>query len=274
MNPIVAAFGEHDHGDAALRWAATAATLAGAPLHVVSVFEPTYAEIAPEHLQELLARRQNDVSRVLDEVGFTGAQTSVLSSSEPIEAIGNFLRDHAASMVVIGANGTGDPGGLGSGHAGRYMLHHSPVPVAIVRPDFRPLENGHIVVGVDGSTANSVALERAEALTKSVHGDVHAVFAYDPMDDTFTHPEGWHRHSDEVRREVDKVNGVDVKLYMAAGHPAHVLMEHAQRERAAAIVVGTRGRGGFEGLSIGRVPSQLADHATCPVIVVPHSRID
>lgn len=271
MNPIVAAFEDHEHADAALRWAADAARLSGAPLHVVSVFEPTYAEIAPSHLDELLGRRHHDVNRVLDEVGFTGAETSVLSNSDPIAAIGSYLRDHAASMVVIGAHGSGEPGGLGAGHAGRYMLHHSPVPVAIIRPDFRPLEHGHIVVGVDGSTANSAALERAEGFAKSVQGDVHAVFAYDPIDDTFSHPEGWHRHSDEVRREVEKVTGVDVKLYMAAGHPAHVLMDHAQRERAAAIVVGTRGHGGFDGLRIGRVPSQLAEHATCPVIVVPHA---
>lgn len=270
MNPIVVAFGTHEHADAALRWGAGAARLTGAPLHVVNVFEPSYAEVAPEHLEELVAHRHNNVERVLDEVGFAGAESSVVFGSEPIVTIAEFLREHAASMVVIGAHGSGQPGGLSSGHTGHYMLHHSPVPVVVVRPGFPPLEHGHVVVGVDGSTANSVAVDQAQQLCTASHGDIHAVFAYDPMDDTFGHPDGWHRHSDEVRREVSKVTDAEIKLFMAAGHPAHVLLEHAQRENAAAIIVGTRGRGGFLGLRIGRVPTQLVDHATCPVIVVPH----
>ena len=99
-----------------------------------------------------------------------------------------------------------------------------------------------------------------------------AVFVYDPIDDTFTHPQGWHRHSDEVRSEVEKVASVPVELIMEAGHPTEVLMNVSKRERAAAIVVGARGRGGFLGLHTGRVATQLIDHSAAPVVVLPDGR--
>jgi nucleotide-binding universal stress UspA family protein len=140
----------------------------------------------------------------------------------------------------------------------------------MIHPEYEPLVNGIVVVGVDGSGYNAAALEWAESFTEAIKGTLHAVFAYDAMDDTFTRDEGWHVHSDDVRREVGKVASVPVHLSMEPGHPADVLIQHALRERAAAVITGTRGHGGFEGLVLGRVPSQLIAHCTTPLIVVPH----
>ncbi len=270
VKPILAAFDDHEHADDALRWAAELARLEGTPLHVVNVFEPTYSEISPDWMEELLERRREKVNGVLAEIDAADAEVVVLHGSDPMSEIAAYVETHDAQMVVIGAHSAGGPGGLGASGPAHHLVQHSRIPVAVVRPDYRPLDGGIIAIGVDGSTANSVALERGEAWAKAVGGTVHAVFAYDPMDDTFGRDDGWHRHSDEVRSEVAKVTSVDAKLYMAAGHPADVLIEHAQRERAAAIVLGTRGHGGFAGLRVGRVPVQAIAHATCPVIVVPH----
>jgi len=49
-----------------------------------------------------------------------------------------------------------------------------------------------------------------------------------------------------------------------------VLLEAARD--ADMLVVGTRGRGGFAGLVLGSVSHRCAQHAPCPVVVVPSPR--
>lgn len=65
-------------------------------------------------------------------------------------------------------------------------------------------------------------------------------------------------------------SGVRIEQQVAEGSPAHVLIDAATG--ADLLVVGSRGRGGFEGLLLGSVSSQCAHHAPCPVVIVPPPR--
>lgn len=51
------------------------------------------------------------------------------------------------------------------------------------------------------------------------------------------------------------------------GHPVEELAGAA--EHALAVVVGRRGRGGYEGMRLGSVVHGLLHRAHCPVITVP-----
>jgi len=62
------------------------------------------------------------------------------------------------------------------------------------------------------------------------------------------------------------VEGARVGRRVIEGLPAMVLVE-ASRE-ASALVVGSRGHGGFAGLLLGSVSSACAEHAHCPVVVL------
>jgi nucleotide-binding universal stress UspA family protein len=53
-------------------------------------------------------------------------------------------------------------------------------------------------------------------------------------------------------------------------HPADALVELASD--ADLLVVGSRGRGGFQELMLGSVSHASVMHATCPVVVVPSRR--
>jgi len=53
------------------------------------------------------------------------------------------------------------------------------------------------------------------------------------------------------------------------GAPAPTINRHLDRTGADAVVVGSRGLGGFEGLLLGSVSRQLLEHASCTIVVVP-----
>ena len=62
--------------------------------------------------------------------------------------------------------------------------------------------------------------------------------------------------------------GVEIETVAVEGHPADMLL--AQAVGADLLVVGTRGHGGFASLLLGSISHQVAQHAPCPVAIVPH----
>jgi len=63
-----------------------------------------------------------------------------------------------------------------------------------------------------------------------------------------------------------------VELKPVDGDPVDVLLKLAAEVEANLIVVGSRGNGGFAGLSVGSVAAETAAHASCPVVVIPAAR--
>jgi nucleotide-binding universal stress UspA family protein len=137
-----------------------------------------------------------------------------------------------------------------------------------------------IIVGVDGSGHSQRALEWAmkEAALRhapltvlTVHETIRGWFggaARFPEDAELTE-----KAQVAAQAEVDKVlaglgesrpqsvtvkavNGFPVEELINAGHDADM------------IVLGSRGVGGFTELMMGSVSSQVAHHATCPVLIV------
>jgi nucleotide-binding universal stress UspA family protein len=59
---------------------------------------------------------------------------------------------------------------------------------------------------------------------------------------------------------------VDVTELVVEKAPVPALLDEASTDDL--LVVGSRGRGGFSGLLLGSVSQQVAQHATCPVVIV------
>jgi nucleotide-binding universal stress UspA family protein len=88
-----------------------------------------------------------------------------------------------------------------------------------------------------------------------------------PVDDFIKQAEAVRDHAVKLAKEVGaaKVSG-RIERGMAAEH----LIKASKS--ADEVVVGTRGHGGFVGLLLGSVAQQVATHAECPVVIVPHKK--
>jgi nucleotide-binding universal stress UspA family protein len=64
----------------------------------------------------------------------------------------------------------------------------------------------------------------------------------------------------------DEGTGATASVHVVHAPPAKALL--VASETADLLVVGTRGRGGFERLILGSVADQCIRHATCSVLVV------
>jgi nucleotide-binding universal stress UspA family protein len=138
-----------------------------------------------------------------------------------------------------------------------------------------------IVVGVDGSEGGAAALEYAagEAAFRGARLRIVSVWqipatAYGgefgpPLDPTIWEAFRDHaeRLGDQARETVQRLQpSVEADVVSLQGHAADLLLE--QSADAALIVVGRRGLGGFRSLLLGSVSQQVAQHATCPVVIV------
>lgn len=133
-----------------------------------------------------------------------------------------------------------------------------------------------IVVGVDGSEESKQALRWAERLSAALGGArIDAVMVWE-----FVSTYGWSSLSpavpppaeleDQLEKIVTEAFGVDrpsdMRLRVVEGGAAASLI--AVSKGAQMLVVGSRGHGGFAGLLIGSVSAKVAEHASCPVLVV------
>jgi nucleotide-binding universal stress UspA family protein len=140
-----------------------------------------------------------------------------------------------------------------------------------------------IIVGTDGSDNSLAAVRWAlhEATLRNTSVDLIHVWNYTPIIDPMgmgppvmldPHEEEntARRVLTEVVRKVDADRGTaKINEVVTQGPPAQTLLSAAKG--AELVVVGRRGHGGFLGLLLGSVATQVVNHAPCPVVVVGSS---
>jgi len=138
-----------------------------------------------------------------------------------------------------------------------------------------------IVVGVDGSGHSRKALERAAA-EAAAHGvPLTVLVVHQAVRDVYGYPSHYQEDAAQTAKvkaaaqaEADEViaaldaKPASVTVTSVHGLPADELIKAS--EGADMLVLGRRGVGGFTRLAMGSVSSQVAHHAACPVLIVPH----
>ena len=134
-----------------------------------------------------------------------------------------------------------------------------------------------VVVGTDGSPGSQRALEWAVEEARRRQARLAVVHIWDaPFEPTWgtmgVDIAAYEEHASETLDDAvadcrAAEPGVEIEPRLVRGPAATTLVELAKD--ADLLVVGSRGRGGFAGLLLGSVSQQVAQHATCPVVIVP-----
>ena len=143
---------------------------------------------------------------------------------------------------------------------------------------------GRVVAGVDGSEPARRAFRWAVDEARLRNWEMVAVHAYtippyllapEPVPLGVVPPDPAFLQQLETAAEkllADEIEQVDtenlvIEERVVAGPPADALLTAATE--GDLLVVGSRGHGGFKGLLLGSVSQQVANHAPCPVVIVP-----
>jgi nucleotide-binding universal stress UspA family protein len=286
MGSIVVGIDESAGAAEALRWAARESELRGWSVTAVLCwgyldqhhsttpheFDANYTAADAEAVARTI------VMRVLGE----GAAAVEVRTVNDLPAHGLLEASAGADLLVLGARGLGTFRALLLGSVSQHCLHHSTVPVAVVRAAAEPpAARPRVVVGVDGSVTAQRALEWAveearlrQAVLEVVHAWSPPALAVPTMAlDYGIFDDAAHAIVSEALGRVD-TSGLPgpVLRVIKVGTGGRVLVEQA--EGADLVVVGSRGLGGFKGLLLGSVSHQVAHHAACPVVVLPHEHAD
>jgi nucleotide-binding universal stress UspA family protein len=138
-----------------------------------------------------------------------------------------------------------------------------------------------IIVGIDGSEGSSRALHFAAEEARVHDLPLRIVAAWQaefpvyagglvappPVLPTELEQATRRKAENEAAEVLEHHPGVSGDVVVRDGSASAVLVEESRG--ADMLIVGSRGRGGFTGLLLGSVSQQCAQHATCPVVIVP-----
>lgn len=283
--PVVVGVDGSDGARRALRWAARQAARTGAALRVVSAWQApattSYATLSAPYLdpepfrsgaQQVVRRAEAEVAALM---GAAAPPVAGTTAEGPAAAV--LLGEAgAASLLVVGSRGRGGFASALLGSVSSTCSHHTSVPLAVIGEEAPDPGAGDLVVGFDGSPGARAALRwaaadarRSGAKVRVVHGWSTSIGEpYGVMPDGSLVGDPTPDIEQEVAATVadmEEVPPIEVVVVPLPG--AKALVRSAVG--AAALVVGSRGHGGFAGLLLGSVSRSCLHHAPCPLVLVP-----
>jgi len=205
-----------------------------------------------------------------------GAETRSVAALSPARGLHDVAAETEDALLVVGATHRGPVGRLAPGSVAERLLHGAACPVLVVPEDAEPGELRTIAVAYDGLAEAKAALDVAHRLALE-HGARLVVIGV-------TEP-GWFGELPATTSELDALveerlradldaaadalpDGVEVETRLLDGIPGETIVR-ASRDGVDLLVCGSRGYGPIRSVIAGGVSRYVADHAPCPVLVVP-----
>jgi nucleotide-binding universal stress UspA family protein len=201
-------------------------------------------------------------------------------------------------LLVIGALGLGAVSGSRLGTVCQRVSRRSQIDTLIIKEPNRPVSEGPIVVGIDGSTKSYGGLLSAISLAKAWKADIKIVSAFDPYyhyvafnriagvlseeaGQVFKFQEQEKLHEEIIDSGLAKIyqghlsvaqsiagdHGMEVETVLLDGKPHEVITRYLTEVKPSLLVIGTTGIHADPDLDIGGNTEYLLGDAPCAVLM-------
>lgn len=262
----------------ALRWAAHRAALHHRPLHLVyAVGAPAdfVSETGVVGFDNVELRAEGEevlaaAAKLAREVSADIELRTEVADPAPVPVL--LARSREALMIVAGTRGLGAVGRGLLGSVSTSLARHAHCPVAVI-PDAgaptRDLSRLPVVVGVDGSPRGQEAVGIAFDEASRMGVGVVAVTAWSEffryISRAGMQQEARALQSESMAGQSERHPDVPVTRVVVEDRPARRIL--AETENAQLVVVGSHGRGGFAGMTLGSVGQAVLHGSRIPVII-------
>lgn len=278
-SPVVVGIDGSPASLSALHWAVPVAERYRAPLHLV------YAVGAPIDYGPGLGVTvafDNQAMRADGEATLIEAANLAREQADGLEIIRTVVdpapepvligRSKDARMVVVGTRGLGAVGRGLLGSVSTSLARHAHCPVAVIpapEPGAADPAGRPVVVGVDGSGCSMEAIDIAfEEASRRAVGLV-AVTTWSEFFRYESRPAMQERaqamQAESLAGRTERYPDVPVTHVVAEDRPARRIL--AEADRAQLVVVGSHGRGGFAGMTLGSVGQAVLHGTPVPIII-------
>ncbi|MFC0113691.1 universal stress protein [Kibdelosporangium aridum] len=200
-----------------------------------------------------------------------------LTPGEPVDVL-NRLGAHA-NLLVLGSSGHGAVHQVLLGSTSAELVRSVDAPVVVVRETDHPAHHRRVVVGADGSSTSSRAVDFAYDYATRHDAELVAVHAWSDLPlDALAPVREWDVNWDEITEQAKlalsenlaghsaKYPDVRVRHIVTMSKPVEALLEQSQN--ADLVVVGSHGRGAVRRMLLGSVSQAVLHYAKCPVAVL------
>ncbi|MCW5848487.1 MAG: universal stress protein [Anaerolineae bacterium] len=206
----------------------------------------------------------------------------------PVEGILDEINLRGADVVVMTTHGRSGLSRLIYGSVAEAVLHHSPVPVLLIRagvkPELVPLSQPQPVflVPLDGSSFAEEALPHAMAFAQAFQGELALMHVYEPPilteQDIVTHTDKVGRQLTKEQEEVEayiaglahnmRQMGLNVRTDLRSGDIVQSILEEEYSADAALVIMATHGRTGLRRALFGSVALDVLRRGGLPMLLI------
>lgn len=272
-----------EHAEDALSLAKLIADRTGAELVLASVVpNPVGGSFGPalpaEAFTELTEKARAGLEAAAGPVGASMEIEQSSSASHGLQAVAERI---GADLIVVGSSPSAEPGHTRAGHKARQLMSGADSAVAVAPDGFRDHPAlDRIGVGIDGSPESRLATETATGLAPDGAEltllAVAAGFADEWGRWGVTYPmaemaEATREEADALLKEMEQVvpDRLEARKVLLEG-TAPIKLAEASGDLDL-LCLGSRGYGPVRRVLLGSVSSDVVNHATSAVLVVPRT---